>query len=91
MIINQEVAIVVTKYDLEPCIVGYIPNNSDDFYTVLAVKEIEIEFDMPSEIELRDKKVTALKNARTKVIADSQLEVERIDSEVQSLMALEAP
>jgi len=90
MIIKQEVAIVTSKYDPEPCVLGCIPNDENSYYTILAIKEIEVEFDTPSEIEIRDMKVAKLKKERTKVIADSQLEVERIDSDIQSLMALEA-
>jgi len=88
-IIKQEVAIVTTKYDPKPCIMGYIPNDNDSHYTILAVKEIEVEFDMPLEVEVRDSKIAALKMEREEIIADSQLEVERIDSDIQSLMALE--
>jgi len=90
MIIKQEVAIVTTKYDPEPCIMGCIPGNNDSYYTILAVKEIEVEFDMPPDVETRDKKIAILENARTRVIAKSQLKVEKIDDEIQSLMALEA-
>jgi len=90
MIIKQKVALVTSKYDRTPSLISYVPRNDDDFYTVLATKKIEVEFDMPSDIEIRDKKIANLKAQRTKIEADAQLQVEQIDEAIQSLMALEA-
>jgi len=89
MKIKQKVALVTSKYDRSPSLISYVPRNDDDFYTVLATKEIEVEFDMPSDIEIRDKKIASLKAQRTKIEADNQVKVEQINEAIQSLMALE--
>ena len=89
MIIKQEVALVTSKYNSKPSLISCVPSSDDHFYTVLATKEIEIDFDMPTDLEIRDIKIADLKKTRTQIEADTQIEVERINDEIQSLMALE--
>ena len=88
MMSPQEVSVVTAKYNSEPTIVSHVLAN-DDYFTVLATKEIEVEFDMPTDIEIRDKKIADLKAQRTKIEADNQVKVEQINEAIQSLMALE--
>ena len=90
MIIKEKIAVVTSKHLPDPFLMCGVPVNEDGYFTILDTQDIEIEFDMPSEIELRGKKIANLENARTKTVADCQLEIERIDSDIQSLMALEA-
>ena len=61
-----------------------------DMYTILGTVEVEVEFDMPSGIEIRDMKIDNLKKRITKTKADAQVEVEGLENEIQVLMALEA-
>ena len=89
MIIQQEVALVTTKYNPEPYMVGRVPNNDDGYYTILSTKVVEVDFDMPSDIEIRDKKIASLKAQRTKIQADAQVKSEQINEAIQSLMALD--
>jgi len=89
VIIKQKVYIATTKYNYKPCILSFVPSNDDGYYTILATKEIEVEFDMPSDIEIRDKKIATLKAQRTKIQSDAQVQVEHINEAIQSLMALE--
>jgi len=60
-----------------------------DVYTILGTVEVEVEFDMPSKIAIRDKKIDNIKKRITKTKADAQVEVEGLESEIQVLMALE--
>ena len=87
MIIKQEVSLAITKYNNEPSIISHVPD--DDYFTVLATKEIEVEFDMPTDIEIRDMKIAKLKKQRKNLQADTQVQVEQINVAIQSLMALE--
>jgi len=89
MKIKQPVAIVVTKYDDEPFITGNVVTD-DDYWTVLDRVEVEVEFDMPSNAEIRDKKIDALKAEANKITADAQVKVEHINDEIQKLYALES-
>ena len=90
MIIKQELTMVTTECCPEPFMLSCMPDNSDGYYTILGTKVIEFEFDMPPDVEIRDKKIANLKKARTKAVADFQSEVDGIDDEIKSLMALEA-
>jgi len=58
-------------------------------YETLGAVEVEADFDMPSDIEIRDLKIASLKKERTKIEADNQVKIDRINDEIQSLMALE--
>jgi len=89
MIIKQEVALVVSEYIDQPYMLSHVPDNDDGYYTILATKKIEVDFDMPSDIETRDKKIAVLKAQRTKIQADAQVKSVQIDESIQSLMALE--
>jgi len=89
MIIQQEVSLVTSKYNSEPSMISHVPNNDDGFYTIIATKKIEVEFDIPTDIEIRDMKIASLKKTRTKIEADNQIKVEQINEAIQSLMALE--
>jgi len=59
-------------------------------YVKLGEVDIEVDFDMPTGLEIRDMKIATLKEQRTKIEADTQVQVEQIDEAIQSLMALES-
>jgi len=89
MTVKQEVAIVITKYDDEPFITGNVVTD-DDYWTVLDRVDVEVEFDMPSNVEIRERRIDALKAEANKFTADAQVKVEHINDEIQKLYALES-
>jgi len=90
MIIKDTILIVTSKYTDTPFLLAHEPAADDDYYNILERQEIEIEFDMPSDIELRNMKIDKLKAKKVRVQADAEISVEKINTEIQSLMALEA-
>jgi len=56
--------------------------------TTLGEVEVEVDFDMPSDIEVRDLKVSSLQSDLRKVRADSLVKVQRIEDAIQRLMAI---
>jgi len=50
--------------------------------------DVEFEFEMPSDIEIRDSKIATIKAAITKTQADAQVKVEGLLDEIQKLMAI---
>ena len=87
MIIKQKMWVIESPYS------GIYLAGSDmadvTGYANLGTVEVKVEFDMPSDIEIRDKKIASLKAQRTKIEADNQVKVEQINEAIQSLMALE--
>ena len=51
--------------------------------------EVTYEIEMPSKVEIRDKKVDAINDEITKVKADAEITVERLMGDIQRLMAIE--
>jgi len=88
MKIKQKMVVAIPKYNDDPTILpGTIV--SDDFWTVLGKVEVEVDFDMPSQKEINGNKIAALRDKLKKERADFQVKKERIEDEIQSLMALE--
>jgi len=88
MKIKQKMAVAITKYSDDPVLVS--PSiESDDYWTVLGEVEIEADFDMPRQAGINVLRVIGLRKELTKVKADFQVKKERIEEEIQSLMALE--
>jgi len=80
---------IVKWFDREPAMQSYA--TKDEKYCVaLGEVEVEAEFDMPSDIEIRDIKVASLKSESEKVKADAQVRLEKIEEDIQSLMAITA-
>lgn len=65
---------------------GYEPS-SDSEYVV--IEKRLVNFETPNDTELRVRIAGALKNKRSKVLADAHEEVVQIDQEIQELLALE--
>jgi len=87
MIIKQKMWVIESPYS------GIYLSGSDmadvKGYANLGSVEVKVDFDMPSDIEIRDIKIADLKAQRTKIEADAQVRVGQIQDEIQSLMALE--
>jgi hypothetical protein len=65
--------------------------DTDEYRQVLAdIKEVEIEIELPElEIDLVSMQVTELKKQKEDLLAQTQLAVNDIDQQIQSLMAIE--
>ena len=76
------------KYDkkFNYSVQGYKPSNDSGY---ILLEERDIEFDSPSDIDLRLRIANALKEKKTKVLADAHVEAKEIDEEIQELLALE--
>jgi len=64
-------------------------NGSADGYVKLGTAQITVTFDDDDKIV--DNMVVALKAQKQKVQADAQVEINRLDERIQSLLALPAP
>ena len=53
--------------------------------------EVYVDFDMPSDVDIRDTKIAKFREDITKHKADCQMIVDNIEDRIQQLMALEAP
>jgi len=87
---KETVALVITQYDDEPQFLGYIPSADNDYYIVVDTKEIEVEFDDPTPIDIKHAKLNALNSEKQRIRATAQHNIERVDDKIQALMALEA-
>jgi len=50
--------------------------------------EVEFEFEVPSDIEIRNAQISAIEKVITKTQADAQVKVEGLLDEIQKLMAI---
>jgi len=78
---------VVKWFSDEPSLQGH--KSSTPSCVELGEIDIEFDFDMPSDLEIRDKKIAALKSGIKKERADSDMRVEYMEHEIQKLYALE--
>lgn len=68
-------------------------DHSDDKWwgPVVHTKDVEFEFDAPSESDVRNGMIRALKVERQSVLADAQIKVNKLDQKISKLLAIEAP
>jgi len=62
---------------------------ADDYFTYLGTVDIEGDFNMPSEKEIKRRKIDSLTTKMKEVRANAQLKVEVLEEKIQKLMALE--
>ena len=87
MIIKQKLHVIESPYS--GIHLSDVEMDDVSGYVSLGNVDIEVDFDMPNDLEIRDMKIAGLKAQRTTIEADAQVKVEQINGAIQSLMALE--
>lgn len=62
---------------------------SDVHRTYVAIKPVEVEFDIPDNFDPREGIIFGLREQKKKVIADAQLKATQIEERIQRLLAIE--
>jgi len=62
---------------------------SDTSPEILFIKELEVEFDAPDSYDPVPEQIAVLKSAKQKIMAETQVKVNNIDEQIQSLLAIE--
>lgn len=67
---------------------GFVP--SEDDMNCIVVKRHSIEFEVPDDFDPRPQQVKALEKERDKVRAEMSARITEINSQIQSLLAIES-
>jgi hypothetical protein len=65
---------------------GYKDDTSPD---CIFIREMEVEFEVPDDFDPVPKQIDMLKEAKQKLMADTQVKINNIDEQIQSLLAIE--
>jgi len=77
--------------DSEDCTVATIYDRSDDpEFIIFESRKCGFDVEVPDGTDLTQARVDAMKKQRQKVLADAQIECEKIDKQIASLMAITA-
>ena len=85
MNIKQKMYVIECGDNVE--LISYKPTTSS--LAVLCEVEVEVDFNMPSDIQIRDKRIASIKNEIEQVRASAEITTERLLGDIQRLMALE--
>lgn len=66
------------RHDMSSCGPGYV-----------AIRRIEIEVEIPDDFDPRPHQIGALRDAKSKVLAEAQIKANNIEEQIQHLLAIE--
>lgn len=91
MKIKTTLYVLMSKYNEKPYLcTADLSNGEYGDDTLLDTTEVEVDFEMPSNIEIRDMKIAGINKQINGVKADTEITLERLLGEIQMLMAIES-